>query len=193
MSNITFCWELGAGYGHLASIAPLAQSLTSRGHTLSALLRDTRSADKFLDIAAINSQQAPHWISTKKYRSPTISYADILNRCGYDSTESLLPLVQQWRDKFNADATELIIADHSPTALIAARTLKLPAALSGTGFSSAPPVYPLPSITPWLDTPPDLEKGARDVINSVWGKLSSPARHCSANKKGTLRCLFNIR
>ncbi|MCF6218746.1 MAG: hypothetical protein L3J62_06625 [Gammaproteobacteria bacterium] len=189
MPNITFCWELGAGYGHLASIAPLAQSLTRRGHTLSALLRDTRSADKFLDTSVVNSQQAPHWIPTKKYHSPTISYADILSRCGYDSTDSLLPLVQQWRERFSEYTTELIIADHSPTALIAAKTLKLPVALSGTGFSSPPPIYPLPPITPWLNTQPDfllhLEKSVLDIINDV-------LRHFDTTELDYLHQLFDV-
>ncbi len=189
MSNITFCWELGGGYGHLASFSPLVEKLTAKGHSLSALLRDTTHATKFLDADSVTCLQAPLHKQQRKQTSPTISYADILQRCGYDSSESLLPLVQQWRDKLSASATELIIADHSPTALIAARTLKIPAAASGTGFSLPPALYPLPSITPWLNTQPNfllhIEACVLEAINSV-------LRHFDTTELEYLHQLFDV-
>jgi len=189
MSNITFCWELGGGYGHIAGFEPLAKKLITRGHNVSALLRDTSNAHQFFKKMPVHCMNAPRWAQKKRYATPTISYADIIKRCGYESKESLLSLVQQWQKKFRECGTALIIADHSPTALIAARTLELPATLFGTGFFSPPPVYPLPSITPWIETPPEflqhIEKEILEIINSV-------LRHFGVNELDYLYQLFDV-
>lgn len=189
MSNITFCWELGGGYGHIAGFKPLAEKLIAKGYRVSALLRDTSSAHQFFKEMPVRYVNAPIWGQKKRYAAPTISYADIIKRCGYDSTESLLPLVQQWRKKLCTYDTSLIIADHAPTALIAARTLKLPAALFGTGFFSPPLVCPLPSITPWLNTSPNflqhIEAEVLEVINSV-------LRHFAVDELDYLYQLFDV-
>lgn len=178
MSNITFCWELGRGYGHLAGFKPLAQVLLNYNHKITALLRDVSNAHKFLDGIPVSYFPAPKWQATRKYTAPTINYADIISRCGYDSKESLLPLVQQWRSRFLDCNTELLIVDHSPTALLAARTLNLPATLFGTGFFSPPLEYPMPSLTPWLDAQPfflkDIEDNVLGVINGVLCQLDAP-------------------
>ncbi len=178
MSNITFCWELGRGYGHLAGFKPLAQVLLNKNHKITALLRDVSGAHKFLGKIPVSYFPAPKWQATRKYTAPTINYADIISRCGYDSKESLLPLVQQWRKRFRDCGTELVIADHSPTALLAARTLNLPTTLFGAGFFSPPLEYPMPSLTPWLDTQPfflkDIENNVLDVINRVLCQFGTP-------------------
>lgn len=189
MSNITFCWELGGGYGHIAGFEPLAEKLIAKGYCVNALLRDTSNAHQFFKEMPVRCMNAPIGGQKKRYAAPTISYADIIKRCGYDSTESLLSLVQQWREKLHKYGSALIIADHAPTALIAARTLKLPATLFGTGFFSPPPLYPLPSITPWLNTPPDflqhIEAEVLEVINDV-------LRHFAVDELDYLYQLFEV-
>ncbi len=189
MSNITFCWELGGGYGHLASFKSLAQVLLARNHNVSALLRDTGNAHKFLNGMSVSYFSAPKWRPKRKYTAPTISYADIIARCGYDSKESLLPLVQQWRQQFRDCNTELIIADHSPTALLAARTLKLPATLFGNGFFAPPAEQPLPSLTPWLDTQPEFLKHIEDNVLSI---INSILRHFDVARLDYLYQLFEV-
>ncbi len=171
MSNITFCWELGAGYGHIAGFQALADGLIRRKHTVNALLRNTASAAAFFKHDALKIEAAPFSRPAKKHTSPTISYADIIQRLGYDSIDTLLPLVEHWRKKFIHNNTELIIADHSPTALLAARTLGIPATDYGNGFFSPPAIYPLPTLTPWLKSAPgfleQIESQVLSVINSV--------------------------
>ncbi len=189
MAKITFCWELGGGYGHIASFKPLAAILLSREHTVSAVLRYTEHADTFFKDMSLAFTAAPMWEPFKEYTSPTISYADIIMRHGYDSMVSLLPLVEQWRKKFSDYGSELVIADHSPTALVAARTLNVPVALFGTGFCAPPPVYPLPSITPWLVSDENflinIELDVVAVINKV-------LKHFAVPEIKYLHELFNV-
>ncbi len=186
MSNITFCWELGAGYGHVARFQALGHELTRRKHIVNALLRDTTYATEFFKRDTITIETAPFFRSSKKYSSPTISYADIIQRLGYQSINTLLPLVEHWREKFIQNKTVLIIADHSPTALLAARTLGIPATDYGTGFFSPPTVYPLPTLTPWFKTEPGF---LEYIENQVLVTINEVLRHYS---KKNLSCLYEL-
>ena len=40
MARVLVAWELGAGYGHIERIAPVAGRLRARGHTLAYAFRD---------------------------------------------------------------------------------------------------------------------------------------------------------
>ncbi len=176
MSNITFCWELGAGYGHIAGFKILADELMRRNHTICALLRDTTYGTAFFEPDTVKIEMAPFFRSSNIHSSPTISYPDIIQRLGYASMDTLLPLVEHWRSKFIEHKTELIIADHSPTALLAARTLDIPATDYGNGFFSPPPIYPLPSLTPWLQPEPGflehIENQVLIIINEILNHYS---------------------
>ena len=189
MSNITLCWELGSGYGHIARLQTLAHKLTQRKHTVNALLRETTHAADFFKLDTLKIESAPLFRSSKKYSSPTINYADIIQRLGYKSISTLLPLVKQWREKFIDHKTELIIADHSPTALLAARTLGIPATDYGTGFFSPPAVYPLPTLTPWFKA----ETGFLEYIeNQVLVVINEVLRNYSKKELSYLYELFEI-
>jgi hypothetical protein len=65
----------------------------------------------------------------------------------------------------------LLIADHAPTAILAARTLGIPVVLSATGFDN-PPRYDL-STDPITQQP--VERTVTDNINKVLESYSCPA------------------
>ncbi len=189
MSNITLCWELGGGYGHLAGFQILAHKLTQQKHTVNALLRETTRVADFFKLDTLKIEAAPFFHSSKKYSSPTISYADIIQRLGYQSINTLLPLVEHWRKKFIDHKTELVIADYSPTALLAARTLDIPATDYGPGFFSPPAIYPLPTLTPWFRS----EAGFLEYIeNQVLTVINEVLRHYSKAELSYLYELFEI-
>jgi hypothetical protein len=54
---------------------------------------------------------------------PPLNYADILLRFGYADSNDLLGLVVAWRELMRLTGFELVLADHAPTAILAARTL----------------------------------------------------------------------
>jgi len=66
---------------------------------------------------------------------------------------------------------DLVVIDHGPTALLAARVARLRRATIGTGFSLPPRVHPLPSFRSWLDVPAERlaasEREVLDVVNDV--------------------------
>jgi UDP:flavonoid glycosyltransferase YjiC (YdhE family) len=71
----------------------------------------------------------------------------------------------------------MVIADHAPTALIAARVLGIPRATFGSGFELPPAISPFPSMRPWLNVPPERlmqsDQRVLGTINAAMGVLSA--------------------
>lgn len=72
----------------------------------------------------------------------------------------------------------MVLADHAPTAILAARTLSLPVVLFGSGFFAPPRQRPLPNMRPWQTPPPGrleaLEHEVRAAVNAVLRRFSRP-------------------
>src|SRR5690606_4495882 len=84
--------------------------------------------------------QAPVWWepslpSERPYGAA--SYADVLAMFGYASREGLGALVAAWDNLFAAFMPDLVVADHAPTALVAAAGA-IPAVAIGNGFTLPP-------------------------------------------------------
>ncbi len=154
MAHFYLCWELGGGLGHAGRLKSIAQPLRARGHTVTLVLRDLvlmRSLLKDLDIATL---QAPVWLHRTAGLPPDqASLAEILLACGYLDAEALAGLCGGWRGLFRQGRPDLIIADYAPTAILAARSLGLPSAALGPGFSMPPADAPLPPLRGW-EAPP---------------------------------------
>ncbi|KQT05238.1 hypothetical protein ASG50_15320 [Rhizobium sp. Leaf386] len=58
-------------------------------------------------------------------------------------------LIGAWMSAISLFGADVVVADHSPTALIAARILGIPSVVLGTGFEIPPSIAPCPSIMPW--------------------------------------------
>lgn len=145
MARVLLAWELGAHLGHVVRMAAVARLLVAQGHHCEFAACDLRSAEeiKIQDLGPV--QQAP--LSQTKPRNPVrvlISYASLLNNVGFDDVTGLSARLRAWRQLLTNSRTDLLIADHSPTALLAARTLSLPCLHIGTGFSVPPIAQPFP-------------------------------------------------
>lgn len=172
MTRIALAWELGDNYGHYAKLALLASALVARGHQVALILRDITLADSSPTFAVI---QAPVWPQESKgFADPPLCYPEILLRFGYHDTDSLKRLSDGWCNLFDILQPGLVIADHAPTALLAARIRGIHAAAIGEGFTIPPKLIPLPNMRPWLNVPLDrlIHSDARvaEVINSVLAK-----------------------
>lgn len=174
MARILMTWELGGGYGHLAPLLALAMPLKARGHEIAFAARDLKTAAALLDGTGIAVHQAPANLETAQGLTLHSFPQILLNTC-FNDPEQLHARVQAWRKLYAEFKPDLLVSDHSPTALLAARGLNFPKLPIGYGFLVPPDVTPLPSLRPWLDAVPvDLVKDearALDMANGVLVRL----------------------
>ena len=121
MSRILYAWELGMGYGHVGSVLPLAMRLQERGHEIVFALRDLSHAERFLGRRGFALLQAPVWMGDKRGPELPVSYADMLANFGFPDRAGLTAMVRAWRGLYALVRPDLLMIDHGPTALLAAR------------------------------------------------------------------------
>ncbi len=149
MSRILLAWELGDNLGHFSAIIPLAYELRKRGHEPVLCLRDLSRVATLVKEAEFPLLQAPVWPETPS-TTPPLTYAEILLSFGFNDAEALRSMINAWRNLLILTTPDLMIFDHSPTALLASTELPFPRALIGTGFFSPPRISPFPAMRWWL-------------------------------------------
>ncbi len=169
MAKVLLAWELGAGLGHLTNLLPLAQGLCKNGHRVFMALRDLSNAEKVfagLDVAYL---QAPIQTRTARYQIlPPVTFGHILHNIGFGDPRELRKRVEAWRHLYQYVKPDLIVFDHSPTALLAATGVGAKRVLVGTGFFWPPDESPLRSLRPWMQS--DVDRLAADedrVLHNV--------------------------
>ncbi|MBC7957116.1 MAG: hypothetical protein H7Y33_14745 [Cytophagales bacterium] len=144
-------WELGANLGHATRLRSVALALRARGHRVSLALRDVVGTREFLGAALGPVFQAP--LLLNNVSQPAWSMADILLSCGFESARTLGGLAEAWENLLAVSGCDVLLADHSPTALLAARLAKVPAVHVGAGFFIPPRQTPLPIFRDWASAP----------------------------------------
>jgi len=154
LSRILFAWELGGGYGHLAPFAPIARVLIARGHEVLIIARDVERANMVIGATAAKVLQAPLCIKTYNgLQDPPLNYSEILMRYGYLDGPLLAGLARAWRDLILATAPDVVMADHAPTALLAARGMRVGKLVTGAPFTVPPRAIPTPNMRFWVSVP----------------------------------------
>ena len=144
MSRILLGWELGSNLGHLSRLLPLARRLKARGHNVLVAARDLALAARMLGPAGIPFVQAPRMSMGPGPSRQPASYADVLRYSGWADAPQLWGMVQAWVNVLRLFNPAVIVLDHSPSALLAARCISMPCVLMGTGFELPPLRQPLP-------------------------------------------------
>jgi hypothetical protein len=150
MSTILLTWELGRGLGHLVNLQPLAEGLLRRGHRIVAALRDFSGVHRVLPVEGVEYLQAPVALGSQRPIESPASFAQILCNCGFADADALAIRTDAWKNLFRYVKPDLIVCDHSPTALLASRGIVPRRATIGTGFFCPPDVAPLPHLQPWM-------------------------------------------
>ena len=152
MAHILLAWELGANLGHATRLRSIALALKACGHRVSFALRDVVSTRGLLGPELGPTLQAPLRLDATPRTA--WSLADVLLTCGYDTQQSLDGLASAWRQLIELTGCDLVLADHAPTALLAARLAGKPALHVGQGFSIPPRQSPLPIFRDWAAVSP---------------------------------------
>ena len=185
MSRFLLGWELGGGLGHVGNLVPLARRLKQEGHEVTLALRDLRSLATIAADPDTAVLQAPCCIHDYNgLAEPPLNYTEILMRYGYLDEGMLFGLVAGWRGLLQLTRADAMVADHAPSALLAAMTLGVPRVAFGTPFVTPPRQSPMPNMRHWIAVPGDrLAEGevrVLAIVNAALGRFGMPglARLC---------------
>ena len=137
---ILIAWELGGGWGHLAKALLLAERLREGGSEVVFVVRDLRAAHRLLPPDYLVFQ-APLALTLLKDAPPPADYAELLLHAGFGEPDGVESRVRAWLALYKTTRARLLVADHSPTAVLAARCAALPTMLFGNGFFAPPSVW----------------------------------------------------
>ena len=175
MASILYAWEFGANLGHIGTFLPLARELREKHHEVHWAVTHVHQAARLLPNENFDWLQAPT-LPERQREGPPLNYADILLRFGYASATDLYGVVVAWRELIRLTKADLVLADHAPSAILAARSLGVPVMLFGSGFFAPPNVHPTPNMRPWSAVPAqrllEIDHIAIASINAVLLRLS---------------------
>ena len=173
-ATVLFTWELGGGYGHVAAMAPIAAALRKRGFRVVSAIRDLTKRAAFDAEVDHPVLQCPIPLRRPTPHEPTpATYAQLLSNVGWGSDDQLEALAAGWRDLYRLIQPAAMVFEHSPTAILAARTLEIPQFSIGTGFVQPPHVSPLPVMAPWRERPAgSLESFEQALVARANGVLT---------------------
>lgn len=167
MAHVVMCWELGGDLGHVARMRPLAEALRGRGHRVSFIARETLAAGRLLDPAHYAWLQAPlQPDAISAPYAPTLNFTQIMHNVGFHDHKAIVGRMRAWRNLYAALRPDLLVFDHSPTALLAARGLPVKRILLGTGFGIPPATEPLPPFDTETVTS-GLETSEREILERI--------------------------
>lgn len=176
MAHFLLAWELGANLGHATRLRSVALALKARGHRVSLVLRDVVGSHGLLGPELGSVFQAPLML----HAAPRVAWsmADVLLSCGYDSAHTLRGLAGVWKSLIELSGCDAMVADHAPTALLAARLTGTPVVHLGIGFSIPPRESPLPIFRDWAQVQPGhaaaSDGQALAIVNAVLAAQGLP-------------------
>lgn len=183
--TIMFCWELGYGNGHVGPLLPIAHRLVEEGHRVVMALRDTARLRQFYVPPEIEVLQSPFKVrqAVPRITRPR-TFAEMLLNLGYRDPEELWYYVRAWRSLIRYVSPDVILADHAPTALVAARGMDVFTGTIGHGFYVPRTEYPITSLAPWIEIGvadcKEIDDRVSANCNIVLRRLSSP-QMCSVS------------
>lgn len=150
MARVCFSWELGQGYGHLVRYRTIITRLLERGDEVSFIAKDAaRARAVFAGMAVSVLPVEPGSTPAAERLVRLNSYPEILHDFGFRRPACLRRQLEPWLDHLSRLQPDVLVADHSPTALVAARVTGVCVISSGNGFTVPPRVTPMPPLRYW--------------------------------------------
>lgn len=168
--------ELGAGAGHLAPLMAIATQMRQSRPDIDVVfaVRDPAFAVASFGDSGFSIYPCPSPIETgESGRSLTGSFHETLAFYAFHRADRLAARLGAWDALFDLLQPDIILADHSPTACLAARG-RIPVALVGSGYTM-PPAH--------MDAYPALQKGVGapraqqhmlETLNGLMQKRAQP-------------------
>jgi UDP:flavonoid glycosyltransferase YjiC (YdhE family) len=175
MSRILIIWELGADYGHISTLLPIALEMKRRGHEPILVLRDLCWAEKILGGHGLSWLQAPVWLANLSGLPSPISYPEIMFMNGFSHPSGTIGICKAWRDLFTLLDPDLLMIEYGAASMLASLGMKTPRIRIGTGATSPPLTQPMHSHEWWNAQPisrlVDIEGTVLKTVNGVLQEL----------------------
>ena len=185
MATILLTTEIGRTYGHASHLLRVGSLLGNRGHKLVAACTSVVNSASILSAAGIPVLQAPVWPTLRDDRFA--GYGDRLTQFGFISPDGLGLLLDSWQSLFDLVKPDLLVADHSPVAVLAGYG-SIPTAHIGNATVLPPTHLPeFPRLDPNVDEVVDQgsllrsvqavqHRRGRPVPSTLPALFASPAR-----------------
>jgi len=178
MANILCVWELGSNLGHLTNLKLFIDSALVSGHSVTLAARELQNVRTIIDSAEVRIFQAPYLRKKQRQGLPAIiSYPQLVLRQVFGSEQELEGLYLAWNSIFDTVKPDLVIYDHSPTALVASLGKSWAKWVVGSGFLVPRGDHKFFGVFPGAPQTPEndqhlaaTEKSLLNIINSVLGK-----------------------
>ena len=176
MAKILVAWELGGGFGHVGRQKPIVERLVARGHHVTAALKYPEMGESFYQCDDVTYLQAPYQKAmTEQAIVPPSTFAHVLHNVCFSNYETAASRFASWRAIMREVSPDVIFFDHSPTALLAARTCPAARVVCGTGFCCPPPCEMYPDWTPWRNNEPGQLRNDEQRVLRVMNRLLGDA------------------
>ena len=139
MKHALFCWEYGAGMGHIGSHKMIARRLKANGWTTSLInpsnveLTADAAFDSILTLPQAKQLNEFDFTELSKIRSQN----RVVTSFGYGSDKFVFGRLKLWSRLYDMTDPTLVVADYAPAALMAARG-RFPTIAVGNGFTLPP-------------------------------------------------------
>jgi len=183
-AGLLYGWELGAGSSHLELARGLLAALPPAFGRVSLALRNLAAAHRRFPPECVRLHQAPVAGFAGVLANPS-TYAELLFESGFHDVDALLARLRAWDTVLDAAAPDVIVADHAPTLLLAARGRAARRCCVGAGFFCPPRGSPMPGFRSWDCIPTGrcaaIEARVLDNINRALDARRQPALGCVAD------------
>lgn len=143
--NILLAWELGGNWGHVARDLPVLRQLQAEGHHVIYAVREQHLATVQSMAIGIHCVAAPSGAKPHGMPRNLAGYAAILFADGFADATILDQRLTGWMRLFAEHATDVVVSDYAPGALLATRMSAIPSVALGSGFEIPPDGGLLPS------------------------------------------------
>ena len=185
MATILCVWELGGNLGHLSNLRLPVEIALQQGHRVVMALKELQHVKLVFGDLPIQYIQAPHRTADIPLEPAGIpSFTHLLIRQCFSTVDELAGYLGGWRGIFETVGPDLVLFEHSPTALIAAHHCRFKKILIGNGFTAPPaqsdtnePFLPFPTTL----RSPQVWQGLRQddgevckLINAALARVALP-------------------
>lgn len=177
MLGALLAWEAGGGRGHVVPLRTIAEAVSDR-FTFDAALCELEHKDEL--AAFCEPVQGPWLPYSGEYREsqgnpPSATWGEVLADIGFRRPEILRECIGWWQGVIRECDISLVIADHAPCALLAARGLGVPSIAIGAGYWLPPPnMDAFPVLLPRFSRLLYDEAETVDIVNSVVPEFGIP-------------------